>query len=54
MSFGGGGSGAAAITAHIHSDQAGEGGALRIANSASTTKFRIGTGTTSYTLEALL
>lgn len=28
MSFGGGGSGAAAITAHVHSNAAGEGGAL--------------------------
>jgi hypothetical protein len=28
MSFGGGGSGSAAITAHVHSNAAGEGGAL--------------------------
>jgi len=28
MSFGGGGSGAAGITAHVHSNAAGEGGAL--------------------------
>ena len=54
MSFGGGGSGAAAITAHIHSDQAGEGGALKIANGASTTKFRVGAGTTSFDLAGLM
>lgn len=28
MSFGGGGSGAAGITAHVHSNAAGEGGSL--------------------------
>ena len=28
MSFGGGGSGSAAITAHVHSSAAGEGGSL--------------------------
>jgi len=28
MSFGGGGSGAGAITAHVHSNAAGEGGSL--------------------------
>ena len=54
MSFGGGGSGASPITAHIHSNQAGEGGNLRIANDASTTQFRIGAGTTSIPLEALI
>jgi len=36
MSFGGGGSGAAAITAHIHSTGIGEGGALKMDNSIST------------------
>jgi hypothetical protein len=43
MSFGGGGSGAAAITAHIHSTAAGEGGALRAENSITTgTAIRLG------------
>ena len=36
MSFGGGGSGASSITAHIHSTAAGEGGELKGNNSTST------------------
>mgnify|MGYP001577821171 CR=1 FL=1 len=33
MSFGGGGSGAAGITAHVHSNASGEGGSLSIGDS---------------------
>ncbi len=54
MSFGGGGSGAATITAHIHSAQAGEGGALKMNNGASTTQFTVGSSTTNIPLEATL
>ncbi len=36
MSFGGGGSGSSAITAHIHSTAAGEGGALKMDGSTAT------------------
>lgn len=46
MSFGGGGSGAAAITAHKHNSQAGEGGALQGRNSVVTgTSLQINGGT---------
>jgi hypothetical protein len=44
MSFGGGGSGAAPITAHVHNNNAGEGGDLKMVNGANTTKFDIGVG----------
>lgn len=54
MSFGGGGSGASPITAHVHNNNAGEGGDLKMTNGTNTTRFDLGTGSQQIPLEALL
>ena len=55
MSFGGGGSGAAAITAHFHNSSIpGEGGSLKMANGVNTTQFTVGASSTNIPFEATL
>ena len=55
MSFGGGGSGAAGITAHFHNSAiAGEGGSLKMANGVNTTQFTVGSSVTNIPFEATL
>jgi len=53
MSFGGGGSGASPITAHIHSTSAGEGGALRM-NSSTTSGTAIQISGNNQPIEVLM
>tara|TARA_R110002012_G_scaffold318005_2_gene535407 strand:+ start:748 stop:909 length:162 start_codon:yes stop_codon:yes gene_type:complete len=53
MSFGGGGSGASAVTAHIHSTAAGEGGNL-VANNSTSTGTALNINSTVYPIEVLL
>jgi hypothetical protein len=53
MSFGGGGSGAAAITAHIHSTAIGEGGSL-LANNSTSSGTAIRIASTERPIEVLM
>ena len=52
MGFGGGG-GSSGVSAHVHNDQTGEGGSLKMVNGTSTTTFDLGSGNQNIPLEAL-
>ena len=54
MSFGGGGSGASAITVHKHNSQTGEGGTIQARNSIITGSAIQFNGGTEYPIEVLL